>query len=93
MEQGAIMNSWEKGETILLMLKSSCAEITGSGRPGPWGTARSIPRACGRGWAGDRQVAASGRYLQSKYPPPTSGNYFFTPCLFVPAEMCPSVPN
>lgn len=80
------MNSWEEGELILLMLKSSCVEITGSGRPGPWGMAWSIPHTPGCGWAGDRQVAVSGRYLQSKYPLPTSGNCFFTPCLFVPAE-------
>lgn len=37
------MNSLEEGETILLMLKSSCTEITFSGRLGPQGTSRLIP--------------------------------------------------
>lgn len=81
------MNSWEEGEPILLMLKSSCVEITGSGRPGPWCTARSILRTHGCGWAGDRQVPAV------KISPSHLGELFFHPLFIYVSRICPLVPN
>lgn len=73
------MNSWEEGETILLMLKSSCTEITGGGRPGPWGMAWSIPHTHGHGWAGDRQVAVPGEVSAVKISPSHLREFFFHP--------------